>query len=139
MRRRDVLSLLGGAAVLWPLGVRAQQTAVPVVGFLHGAVPDVYTPMTAAFRKSLSEAGDVTIEYRWAEGHLERLPELAHDLVRRRVSVIFAGGGSEPALAAKAATSEIPIVFATGADPVGVGLVGSLNRPGGNITGITSP
>jgi putative ABC transport system substrate-binding protein len=93
MRRRDVLSLLGGAAVSWPLAARAQQ-AVPVVGFLHGAVPDAYTPMTAAFRKSLSEAGDVTIEYRWAEGRLEWLPELARDLVRRRVSVIFAGGGS---------------------------------------------
>ena len=93
--------------------------------------------MTAAFRTSLSDAGDVTMEYRWAEGRLEGLPELAGDLVRRRVSVIFAGGGSEPALAAKAATSEIPIVFATGADPVGVGLVASLNRPGGNVTGIT--
>ena len=110
---------------------------MPVVGFLHGAVPDAYTPMTAAFRTSLSDAGDVTMEYRWAEGRLEGLPELAGDLVRRRVSVIFAGGGSEPALAAKAATSEIPIVFATGADPVGVGLVASLNRPGGNVTGIT--
>ena len=90
---------------------------MPVVGFLHGAEPDAYTPMTAAFRTSLSDAGDVTMEYRWAEGRLERLPELAGDLVRRRVSVIFAGGGSEPALAAKAATSEIPIVFATGAVP----------------------
>ena len=137
MRRRELLSLLGGAAVSWPLGARAQQAPMPVVGFLHGAVPDAYTPMTAAFRTSLSDAGDVTMEYRWAEGRLERLPELAGDLVRRRVSVIFAGGGSEPALAAKAATSEIPIVFATGADPVGVGLVASLNRPGGNVTGIT--
>jgi putative tryptophan/tyrosine transport system substrate-binding protein len=137
MRRRELLRLLGSAAVSWPLGARAQQAPMPVVGFLHGAVPDAYTPMTAAFRKSLSEPGDVTMEYRWAEGRLERLPELAGDLVRRRVSVIFAGGGSEPALAAKAATSEIPIVFATGADPVGVGLVASLNRPGGNVTGIT--
>ena len=137
MRRRELLSLLGGAAVSWPLGARAQQAPMPVVGFLHGAVPDAYTPMTAAFRTSLSEAGDVTMEYRWAEGRLERLSELAGDLVRRRVSVIFAGGGSKPALAAKAATSEIPIVFATGADPVGVGLVASLNRPGGNATGIT--
>jgi len=98
--------------------------------------------MATAFRKSLNQSGyfeiqNVRIEYRWAEGRLERLPELAADLVRRQVSVIFAGGGSEPALAAKAVTSEIPIVFANGVDPVEVGLVASLNRPGGNITGIT--
>jgi putative ABC transport system substrate-binding protein len=85
MRRRDILSLLGGAAVSWPLGARAQQTAVPVVGFLHGAVPDAYTPMTVAFRKSLSEVGDVTIEYRWAEGRFERRQELARDEKKRRV------------------------------------------------------
>jgi putative tryptophan/tyrosine transport system substrate-binding protein len=113
-----------------------------VVGFLHGATPEGYVPMMAAFRKSLSEAGysegqNVTIELRWAEGRLERLPELAADLVRRQVSVIFAGGGAEPALAAKAATSKIPIVFANGVDPVEVGLVASLGRPGGNITGVS--
>ena len=117
---------------------------MPVVGFLHGATLPGYAPMMAAFRKSLSEAGyseghNATIESRWAEGRLERLPELAADLVRRQVSVIFAGGGAEPALAAKATTSKIPIVFANGVDPVEVGLVTSLSRPGGNITGVELP
>jgi putative ABC transport system substrate-binding protein len=119
----------------------AQQLSPPVIGFLHSATEGAYAPMTAAFRKSLTEAGyfdqSVTIESRWAQGRLERLPELAADLVRRQVSVIFAGGGAEPALAAKAATSKIPIVFANGVDPVEVGLVASLSRPGGNITGVT--
>ena len=109
---------------------------------LHGANPDAYAPMATVFRKSLNQSGyfetqNVGIEYRWAEGRLERLPELAADLVRRQVSVIFAGGGAESALAAKAATSEIPIVFASGVDPIESGLVASLNRPGGNITGIS--
>jgi putative ABC transport system substrate-binding protein len=137
MRRRDALSLLGGAAVSWPVAAHGQQAGMPVIGFLHGGIPDAYTPMTAAFQKSLSEAGNPRIEYRWAEGHLERLQEMAADLVRRGVSVIFTGGGSEAALAAKAATSEIPVVFANGVDPVKVGLVQSLNRPGGNVTGIS--
>ena len=140
MRRRDFITLAGGMAVS-PLAARAQQPAVPVIGFLHSATEAAYAPMTAAFRKSLSEAGyfdqSVTIEFRWAQGRLERLPELAADLVRRQVSVIFAGGGAEPALAAKAATSKIPIVFASGVDPVEVGLVAGLSRPGGNITGVS--
>jgi putative ABC transport system substrate-binding protein len=125
LKRRAFITLLGGAAA-WPLALRAQQSVIPAVGFLHGATPEAYVPMVAAFRKSLSEAGyseglNVMIEFRWAEGRLERLPELATDLVRRQVSVIFAGGGAEPALAAKAATSKIPIVFANGVDPVEVG------------------
>ena len=142
MRRRDFITLFGGAAATLPFVARAQQPTLPTIGWLHGANPDAYAPMATAFRKSLNQSGyfetqNVGIEYRWAEGRLERLPELAADLVRRQVSVIFAGGGSEPALAAKAVTSEIPIVFANGVDPVEVGLVASLNRPGANITGIT--
>src|SRR5262249_29671938 len=129
-------------AASWPLATRAQQPPVPVIGFLHGASPEGYLSALAAFRDSLiqvgySEGQNVTIELRWAEGRLERLPELAGELVSRQVSIIFAGGGVEPALAAKAATSTIPIVFANGVDPLDLGLVASLSRPGGNTTGVT--
>jgi putative tryptophan/tyrosine transport system substrate-binding protein len=142
MRRREFIKLVTGSAVAWPLTAPAQQTAMQVIGFLHTATAESYTPMTTAFRNSLGEVGyfegqNVAIEYRWAEGVLARLPEQAADLVRRQMSAIFAGGGSDPCLAAKAATSKIPIVFANGTDPVEAGLVASLNRPGGNVTGIT--
>jgi len=142
MRRREFITLLGGVAATWPQATLAQQPELPKIGWLHGANPHAYTPMADAFRKSLNQGGyvetqNLTIEYRWADGRLERLPELAADLVRRQVTMIFAGGGAEPALAAQAATSEIPIVFANGVDPIETGLVASLNRPGGNITGIT--
>jgi putative ABC transport system substrate-binding protein len=124
------------------MAARAQRPARPVIGFLHSATANAYAPMTAAFRQSLSEAGyidgqNVVIEYRWAEGQFDRLPALATDLVRQQASAIFAGGGSDPSLAAKAATSKIPIVFANGTDPVEAGLVSSLDHPGANITGIT--
>jgi len=142
MNRREFITVFGAAAAISPIAARAQQPTPPVIGWLHGANPDAYAPMATAFRKSLNQSGyfeiqNVRIEYRWAEGRLERLPELATDLVRRQVSVIFAAGGAEPALAAKVATSEIPIVFANGVDPIETGLVASLNRPGGNITGIS--
>ena len=142
MRRREFITLVGGAAAIWPMAARAQRLALPVIGFLHSATANAYAPMTAAFRQSLSEAGyvdgqNVVIEYRWAEGQFDRLPALATDLVRQQASAIFAGGGSDPSLAAKAATSKIPIVFANGTDPVEAGLVSSLDHPGANITGIT--
>jgi putative tryptophan/tyrosine transport system substrate-binding protein len=141
MRRREFLGVIGGAAA-FSVAAHAQQAPMPIIGFLHGASQGAYVPRLAAFRTSLSEAGyaegqNVAIELRWAEGRLERLPEMAADLVGHQVSVIFAGGGPEPALAAKAATSKIPIVFANGVDPVEVGLVASLSRPGGNITGVS--
>ncbi len=141
MRRRELLLLLSGALTA-PRALGAQQKAMPVLGFLSSTSPGPYAPFVAAFRQGLSDTGyvegqNVTIEYRWAEGSYDRLPALAADLVGRKVDLIAAAGGIPSALAAKTATSTIPIVFAVGTDPVGDGLVASLARPGGNLTGIS--
>jgi putative tryptophan/tyrosine transport system substrate-binding protein len=143
VKRREFVRLIGGAAASWPIGARAQRGSVPVIGLISGASPDRSIPILRAFREGLFEIGfaensNVTIEYRWALGQNDQLPELAADLVRRRVDVIATLGSTPAALAAKAVTTEVPIVFQVGSDPVAAGLTLSLSRPGSNVTGITN-
>ena len=143
MKRREFIALLGSAATAWPLTARAQQRSIPVIGYLGGTTFEMTRGYIAAFHRGLADTGfiegsNVTIEYRWAEGRNERLSSLAADLVGRSVNIIVVGGSTPGALAAKAATQTTPIVFLVGTDPVKVGLVSSLAKPGGNITGITN-
>jgi putative tryptophan/tyrosine transport system substrate-binding protein len=142
MKRREFITLLGSASVAWPLAARAQQAAMPVIGFMSTRSPEESEYQLEAFRRGLKDGGyvegqNVAIEFRWARGQYDRLPEMAAELVSRRVSVLTAVGGDPSPLAAKRATSTIPIVFGIGSDPVSAGLVESFNRPGGNVTGIT--
>ena len=143
MRRREFVALLGGAAAAWPLAARAQQAAMPVIGFVYPGAPELSTGIVAAFRKGLGESGftegrNVTVEFRFAYNDNATLPELMADLVRRRAAVIVTPGSTPAALAAKAATTSIPVIFSVGTDPIEVGLVTSFSHPGGNVTGITS-
>jgi putative ABC transport system substrate-binding protein len=141
MKRRELLTLAGAAAVAYPLAVRAQQAQSPVIGFLHSGSPGPFASLVAAFRDGLREAGyvagqNVLVDFRWAEGQYDLVPEMAAELARRQVALIVAGGGAAPALAVKAVTRTIPIIFISGGDPLRLGLVARLDRPGGNVTGV---